>query len=90
MNEKQIKSPKKNSGTAQSDKKDIGQTKSFVGLSDEEVIRQRELYGSNKIIRQKNLLWHNLLSVAKEPMFILLLAASVVYLLLKSYTEAFG
>lgn len=89
MNEKQIKSPKKNSGTAQSDKKDIGQTKSFVGLSDEEVIRQRELYGSNKIIRQKNLLWHNLLSVAKEPMFILLLAASVVYLLLKSYTEAF-
>ncbi len=72
-----------------SNKKDIGQNKVFVGLSDEEVIRQRELYGSNKIIRQKNLLWHNLLSVAKEPMFILLLATSVVYLLLKSYSEAF-
>lgn len=72
-----------------SDKKDIEQNKSFVGLSDQEVIRQRELYGSNRIIRQKNLLGHNLLSVAKEPMFILLLAASAVYLLLKSYTEAF-
>ncbi|MGB5393702.1 MAG: cation-translocating P-type ATPase [Lutimonas sp.] len=72
-----------------SDKNDIGQNKSFVGLSDKEVIRQRELYGSNKIIRQKNLLWHNLFSVAKEPMFILLLATSVVYLLLKSYAEAF-
>ena len=58
------------------------------GLSDEEVLESRTKYGSNHPIAQKSVFWGTLLSVIKEPMFILLLAAGCIYAVLKEYREA--
>ena len=58
---------------------EVDRINAIKGLNDDEVIHQRELNGSNKVKRKKNLLLANLLSVVKEPMFILLLIACGVY-----------
>jgi P-type Ca2+ transporter type 2C len=60
----------------------------YSGLSESEVMYQRELNGRNDISKQKNLLIENILSVAAEPMFILLFAACLIYFFLNEYSEA--
>lgn len=57
------------------------------GLSDFEIVQQRTLNGSNQLSQEKNLLVQNLISVIKEPMFILLLVACGVYFFLQEYSE---
>ncbi len=60
----------------------------MTGLTPQEVAKQRKLNGMNKGAKAKNLLVQNILSVATEPMFILLMAACLIYFLLKEFTEA--
>lgn len=60
----------------------------FTGLTDDEVLHQRNLLGSNSSEKAKNLLLENILSFVKEPMFILLLLACSIYFVLREYTEA--
>ena len=59
------------------------------GLSNDEVVQQRALNGSNQLNQEKNLFFQNLISVIKEPMFILLLVACGVYFSIKEFSEAF-
>ncbi len=61
----------------------------FQGLTDEEVIQQRELNGSNEFVQIKNDLLEKIISIIKEPMFLLLLAACLVYFFLDEHAEAF-
>src|SRR5688572_19751032 len=50
------------------------------GLTDEEVLQAREKYGYNKLVqKQENRVWKAIKSLAKEPMVILLLVASIIY-----------
>lgn len=58
------------------------------GLSKAEVDEQRERFGSNLLIREKNTLLATIKSAATEPMFILLLLACLVYFIVKQYAEA--
>ena len=52
----------------------------IAGLNDEEVIASRNKHGSNILeFRKENFLIKALKSLVKEPMVILLLAASVIY-----------
>lgn len=60
----------------------------MTGLTPEEVAEQRKLNGMNKGAKAKNLLVQNILSVTTEPMFILLMAACLIYFLLKEFSEA--
>src|SRR5690606_26541839 len=60
----------------------------MTGLTPEEVTEQRRLNGMNKGAKAKNLLVQNILSVATEPMFILLMTACLIYFLLKEFSEA--
>jgi len=66
----------------------IKQQFSYPGLTDTEVQQQREFDGKNQFSYKKNNFLESVLSVFTEPMFILLLAACVVYFFLKQYTEA--
>jgi Ca2+-transporting ATPase len=66
----------------------ISQTE-IHGLTDAEVFQQRALNGSNQLKKEKNLLLQNLLSVIKEPMFILLLIACAVYFSISEFSEAY-
>jgi len=59
------------------------------GLTNDEVFQQRALNGSNQLRQEKNLLLQNLLSVIKEPMFILLLIACGVYFSIQDFSEAY-
>ena len=60
----------------------------FNGLSNDEVEQQRALNGTNKLKEEQNLLLQNLVSVIKEPMFILLMVACGLYFSIKEYSEA--
>lgn len=60
----------------------------LLGLSSVEVIQQRQINGSNASVKAKNLLVQNILSVIKEPMFILLVVACFVYFALDKVSEA--
>lgn len=60
----------------------------MTGLTPEEVAEQRKLNGMNKGAKAKSLLVQNILSVVMEPMFILLMAACLIYFLLKEFSEA--
>ncbi|HAY35202.1 MAG TPA: cation-translocating P-type ATPase [Ignavibacteria bacterium] len=68
---------------------DTGTENKSTGLSSEEVLKQRELFGANRSAQPKNLLLENLKSVFFEPMFILLLAACCIYFILNELSEAF-
>lgn len=58
------------------------------GLSAAEVDIQREHFGSNSLVREKNTLLATIYSAATEPMFILLLLACLIYFIVKQYAEA--
>jgi len=70
-------------------KKILLQTKDIkTGLSDEEVIRSRQANGSNIFqMKEDHVFGYVLKEVVLEPMFIMLLAACIIYLLLKQYRE---
>lgn len=59
-----------------------------TGLSEQEVIDSEKKYGRNESLKSRSLLLENLISVIKEPMFLLLLAASIIYLILNEIGEA--
>ena len=62
---------------------------SIPGLTTEQVIASRDTYGANKIDRKKVLLyWNTFIGVVTEPMFILLVAASIIYFLMGEYSDA--
>jgi Ca2+-transporting ATPase len=59
-----------------------------TGLKTEQVIASREQNGSNAIeLEEDRVFWHVLKEVVLEPMFILLLAACIIYFLVGQYQE---
>lgn len=59
------------------------------GLTEAEVVVSREKYGYNRLESIKKDTWINLLiDILKEPMLILLIAVSLIYLLIGDYGEA--
>lgn len=61
----------------------------ITGLNSEEVTQQRQKFGINKADDQaSSRWWHSLLDIVKEPMFLLLLAVTFIYLLVGETSEA--
>jgi Ca2+-transporting ATPase len=59
-----------------------------TGLKTEQVIVNREQKGNNAIeLGEDRVFWHVLKEVVLEPMFILLLAACIIYFLVQQYQE---
>lgn len=53
------------------------------GLSTKEALKRQELYGKNKLNKEKEeTIFKKILDVVKEPMFLLLIVAAVIYFLL--------
>jgi P-type Ca2+ transporter type 2C len=61
----------------------------LIGLSQEEVDQQRAAHGLNLTQQSEKFLWKTIVSVLKEPMFLLLLLTCSVYFILNEFTEAF-
>ena len=62
----------------------------FKGLSDAEVFKSREEFGGNSVTsHNENSFLLSLKEAFTEPMFLMLVACSAVYLLLGEYAEAF-
>ena len=67
-------------------KKDL--LKRFVGLTKEEVINSKEKYGVNKLEeKKKQPLILKMLSIFKEPMFLLLIIAASIYFIVGEYRD---
>jgi Ca2+-transporting ATPase len=61
----------------------------FAGLTEEEVKNSRKKFGSNKIeTNSKSPFWHSLKDAVTEPMFILLVAAAIIYFVLGEFSDA--
>lgn len=61
-----------------------------TGLSDNEVLQSRSLYGSNGITTGETRVFTRLLfDIGKEPMFILLVIACTIYFIVGQYQEGF-
>lgn len=62
--------------------------KNFKGLTDKEIILSREQYGTNELTtKKKEPLFLKILSVFKEPMFLLLIIAASVYFIVGEYGD---
>ncbi len=62
----------------------------FTGLSDAEVVASRKQNGSNALEKKTNYAWlHVLKETVSEPMFILLVACTVIYFSLGELSEGF-
>ena len=62
--------------------------KNFQGLTDEEVVLSKEKYGLNKLTeKKKESLILKILSIFKEPMFLLLIIAASVYFVVGEYSD---
>ena len=60
----------------------------YKGLTDREVRRLREKFGTNELVQQKKeTILTKILEIMKEPMFILLGAAAVIYFLLGEHSD---
>lgn len=60
----------------------------FTGLTQEQVIALRKKFGINKIeSKSESPFWHALKGAVAEPMFILLVAAAVIYFILGEYSD---
>lgn len=60
----------------------------YKGLSDQEVNANRKSFGRNKVGgKTQNPIWGILLEIIKEPLFIILIAASAIYFSLGETTE---
>ncbi|MEO7316371.1 MAG: cation-transporting P-type ATPase, partial [Ginsengibacter sp.] len=61
----------------------------FTGLSSNGVKASREKHGSNKIQPKKiGPFWYSLRDAVLEPMFVLLVAAAVIYFILGEFSDA--
>ena len=61
----------------------------FIGLTTNEVNDSRKKYGNNKIDHSTvSPFWHSLKDAVTEPMFILLVAAAVIYFILGEFSDA--
>lgn len=61
----------------------------LVGLSNDELDQSRNKYGYNQPGDLKKNTWYKiLLDIFKEPMLLLLLAVSIIYVILNNYSEA--
>ena len=61
----------------------------LVGLTSEEIKQSRAIYGYNQPADLKKSAWYTmLLDILKEPMLLLLIAVSVIYLIVGEYSEA--
>jgi len=61
----------------------------LIGLSDEELNNSRNTFGYNQATVLKKGSWYTmLLDILKEPMLLLLIAVSVIYLIVGNYSEA--
>jgi Ca2+-transporting ATPase len=61
----------------------------LVGLSEEQLQQSRKQYGFNQPAELKKSAWYRLLfDILKEPMLLLLIAVSIIYLLVGDYAEA--
>ncbi|MDD6272819.1 MAG: cation-translocating P-type ATPase [bacterium] len=70
------------------EKNEINFLKSIKGLTDEEVIDSREKNGENKLVEQKKQpLILKILSIFKEPMFLLLVIAASIYFIVGEYSD---
>ena len=59
------------------------------GLSDPEVKKAQEQYGDNAIKSNQNSAWYSLLfDILKEPMTLILIAVSIIYVLVGDLGEA--
>lgn len=62
----------------------------LTGLNKQELAQSREKYGYNKPTEIKKSAWFTLLvDILKEPMLLLLIAVTIIYLLVGNYSEAF-
>lgn len=60
----------------------------IVGLTEEEVISSRKKFGSNQSSKKsKNQIWLTLIEIVSEPMFIILVCASLIYFVLGEINE---
>ena len=60
----------------------------FTGLTQDEVSASRKKYGINKIdSKSVSPFWHSLKDAVLEPMFILLVAAAIIYFVLGEYSD---
>lgn len=60
----------------------------FGGLSDAEVLKSREQFGSNRIVvKTRNKLVEILLEIVLEPLFGILIGAALIYFILGEYNE---
>lgn len=54
-----------------------------IGLCSIEVVKQQEKYGKNEIVeKEKESFWRKVFHILKEPMFLLLLGAALIYFIL--------
>lgn len=61
----------------------------LTGLSEQELKNSREKYGYNQAGNNKKNAWYlMLLDILKEPMLLLLIAVSVIYVIVGNYSEA--
>lgn len=61
----------------------------LTGLSDEELQASQKQYGYNEIYTTEDAGWYQLLlDILKEPMLLLLIAVSVIYVIVGDYAEA--
>ena len=59
------------------------------GLDSNEVAKRQQQYGKNSFhIEKTHMAWHTMLTIIKEPMFLMLVSACLLYFLLKEYEEA--
>jgi Ca2+-transporting ATPase len=62
----------------------------LTGLTEEELRRSRATYGYNQPADLKKGAWYTvLLDILKEPMLVLLIAVTVIYIIVGNYSEAF-
>ncbi len=60
----------------------------FTGLTQEQVIASRKKFGINKIeSKSESSFWHAFKGAVTEPMFILLVAAAIIYFILGEYSD---
>ncbi|QED36583.1 cation-translocating P-type ATPase [Antarcticibacterium arcticum] len=62
----------------------------FRGLTAQEVSGSRAVHGQNTIEdNHSGFFWYNLKEIVREPMFLLLLATSIIYFILREFSEGF-
>ena len=68
---------------------DFNIPENFTGLNDTQVLESRSKFGENKMKETEKSTWFSLLlDILKEPMLILLIIITLIYLIVENYGEA--